>query len=319
MQNEKLKKILKLSAIVSFAAASISIAETSFTSALEMERMNSLAAHYSHSPINTLYNYSNFKIFNTLNYISPDDDNLKKIMQMEPQMQLPTGLDNSAIPLVLNAESLDYFLDSIANFKKSPEETAFDNALSKVLEHKKDTSIVDSYLLKATAWQESRLYTYVVSDKGAVSLMQLMKETYLTFRPHDKFPDDAFIPVNNISAGRDYYLYLVDYIKNNHPRADTLSHKDIVDLAIISYNSGPGAFTHTYVKEDNKIVSKLKPANQQWLPEFMPPESRNHLIIVSEKLEEFKARDKRIEFAQEYKKRKEYISANNAFYGRSQI
>lgn len=78
-------------------------------------------------------------------------------------------------------EDLDDFMHSMANYKINPKEEAFDRALRKVLQRKTPEShLIDFYMLKASAWQESRYNQNIVSHKNAVGDLQLTEATYLT-------------------------------------------------------------------------------------------------------------------------------------------
>ncbi len=77
-------------------------------------------------------------------------------------------------------------------------------------------------LLKAVIRQESAFYPCVVSDKGAMGLMQLMPDTVDLFKVGDPFD-----PARNIEAGARYLKQLLARFKGD------------LKLALAAYNAGP--------------------------------------------------------------------------------
>lgn len=238
------------------------------------------------------------------------DYNIRKIAETYvSQIKNSETKDNYVLQLA-SLDDLDTFMHTMANYKISPKEDAFDRALKNVLKRKTpDSPIIDFYMLKASAWQESRYTHNIVSSMDAVGYLQLTEATYLNYRPHDDFPEDAKIPENNISAGIDYYEYLIKYIMNNHPRPDTLTEKGITMLAVAGYNAGPGAFTHSYA--NGKRIEKSE--NKKWRVEYMPRESREHVKVILPKIEELRNRDTLIEYAKNYVNKKSQNLAQNSF------
>jgi soluble lytic murein transglycosylase-like protein len=83
---------------------------------------------------------------------------------------------------------------------------------------------LDPKLIRAVIRAESAFHPFVVSRAGAQGLMQLMPALCA-----DMGVADPFDPVQNILAGSRYLKQLLD------------SHDGDLDLAIASYNAGPGA------------------------------------------------------------------------------
>jgi hypothetical protein len=302
------KRELQIGTLIAAITISGSLKSLYYSNASSLDfKTNTLETNIADA--NTDYNSLNYppntpNIFIPFKVIGAD---AKTIAQTELLNKIKESPDKDLIPEVYTPEGLDSYLESMAKYKKSPEEEAFDKTLNKVLRYDKykslDSTLVDYYLIKASAWQESRFDSTVVSKANAISYMQVQEGTHLTFRPQDKTMKSRFNTANNIEAGIDYYLYLINYVKNNHPRADTLSNEDVIDNAIVSYNSGHGAFTHINTPNGRKP----KPEYKKWKIEFMPKESREHLVYVRDKMEELKIRDKTIEYAKEYVARRDQL------------
>lgn len=84
---------------------------------------------------------------------------------------------------------------------------------------------VDSKLLRAVAWKESRGRMSAVSSKGALGIMQLMPATASAMGV------DPLDPDGNVVGGA---RYLSQMISRFHS----------VPLALAAYNAGPGAVAH---------------------------------------------------------------------------
>lgn len=82
---------------------------------------------------------------------------------------------------------------------------------------------MDPHLIHAVMQAESAFHPYAVSRAGAEGLMQLMPEL-----SDEMGVGDAFDPRENIIGGARYLKRLLDYHKGN------------LDLALASYNAGPG-------------------------------------------------------------------------------
>jgi len=186
---------------------------------------------------------------------------------------------------------------STSIYQKNYQEIEFENVLDRVLQAKNVKSpLVDYYLLKATAWQESRFDSRARSSTKATGYFQIVNSTYLKYNPGGTFPDDAYNPEKNTSTAIDHYDFLMKYIEDNHPNFRSLSDEEVIKLAIVGYTSGEGTFTHYYVdyylngKKRQRAV--LKPENERWKIEFMPKAGRDHLDLVYPKIEYFKEKDR---------------------------
>lgn len=82
---------------------------------------------------------------------------------------------------------------------------------------------VDPLLIRAVMQAESAFHPYAVSRAGAEGLMQLMPELAT-----EMGVNDSFDPRENIMGGARYLKRLLDYHNGN------------LDLALASYNAGPG-------------------------------------------------------------------------------
>ena len=82
---------------------------------------------------------------------------------------------------------------------------------------------VDPALIRAVMHAESAFHPYAVSRAGAEGLMQLMPAL-----ADEMGVDDSFDPRENIRGGVRYLKRLLDY------------HNGDLDLALASYNAGPG-------------------------------------------------------------------------------
>ncbi len=96
-------------------------------------------------------------------------------------------------------------------------------AHDEIIEEAAATYGVDSHLIHAVMEAESSFHPFAVSRAGAEGLMQLMPEL-----SSEMGVGDAFDPRENIMGGVRYLKRLLDH------------HKGDVDLALASYNAGPG-------------------------------------------------------------------------------
>jgi soluble lytic murein transglycosylase-like protein len=106
-----------------------------------------------------------------------------------------------------------------AEFVAVPAHEAYDDIIHEAAE-KYD---LDANLIHAVMQAESAFHPYAVSRAGAEGLMQLMPEL-----SDEMGVSDAFDPRENIMGGVRYLKRLLDYHEGN------------VDLALASYNAGPG-------------------------------------------------------------------------------
>jgi len=111
---------------------------------------------------------------------------------------------------------------------------------------------LDPILIRAIIHAESQFNPFAVSQAGALGLMQLMPELASEFNVANPFD-----PRENILAGARYLRDLLDMHHGN------------VDLAVASYNAGPGAVakykgippyreTRNYVKTVNRFIKTAK-------------------------------------------------------------
>lgn len=126
--------------------------------------------------------------------------------------------------------------------------TAYDN----LIEQNAAKYNVDSSLIKAIIYAESRFSPNDTSSKGAQGLMQLMPDTAKQLGV-----TDAYDPAQNIEGGTKFMAYLLDYYDGDVP------------LALAGYNAGPGNVkkyggippfeeTQNYIREVLRYQTKLK-------------------------------------------------------------
>jgi soluble lytic murein transglycosylase-like protein len=113
---------------------------------------------------------------------------------------------------------------------------------------------LDADLIHAVMQAESAFHPYAVSRAGAEGLMQLMPEL-----ADEMGVSDAFDPRENIMGGVRYLKRLLSY------------HKGDLDLALASYNAGPGNVeryggippfreTRNYIKTIKQVLAARKRA-----------------------------------------------------------
>lgn len=111
---------------------------------------------------------------------------------------------------------------------------------------------LDPNLIRAVIHAESAFNPFAVSSAGALGLMQLMPEM-----AEELDVSDPFDPRQNILGGSRYLRNLLD------------SHHGNIDLAVASYNAGPGAVakyrgvppyreTRNYVKTVNHFIKQAR-------------------------------------------------------------
>jgi hypothetical protein len=86
---------------------------------------------------------------------------------------------------------------------------------------------LDPKLIHAVISAESAYNPAVISDKGAMGLMQLMPDTARRFGVPDPFD-----PIANLHGGARYLRWLMDHFQNN------------LNLVLAAYNAGEGAVEH---------------------------------------------------------------------------
>jgi soluble lytic murein transglycosylase-like protein len=111
---------------------------------------------------------------------------------------------------------------------------------------------LDAHLIRAVMQAESAFHPYAVSRAGAEGLMQLMPAL-----ADEMGVSDSFDPRENIRGGTRYLKRLLDYHNGN------------LDLALASYNAGPGNVeryggippfreTRKYVKTIKALYARAK-------------------------------------------------------------
>jgi soluble lytic murein transglycosylase-like protein len=114
---------------------------------------------------------------------------------------------------------------------------------------------LDANLIRAVMQTESAFHPYAVSRAGAEGLMQLMPAL-----ADEMGVSDSFDPRENIMGGARYLKRLLDYHNGN------------LDLALASYNAGPGNVeryggippfreTRKYVKTIKALYARARRAN----------------------------------------------------------
>jgi len=106
------------------------------------------------------------------------------------------------------------------DYRPIPATIAYDGVIDEAAKQYR----LDPNLIRAVIHAESAFNPFAVSDAGAQGLMQLMPEVAAELGV-----DNAFDPRQNILAGARYLRDLLD------------RHHGNVDLAVASYNAGPGA------------------------------------------------------------------------------
>jgi len=98
------------------------------------------------------------------------------------------------------------------------------NSLAALIEGYSDNVGLDPRLVRAVIQVESGYNPQALSNKGAMGLMQLTADT-----AHDYAVDDPYDPGQNLRGGTAYLKALMDRFSGS------------LDLALASYNAGPGA------------------------------------------------------------------------------
>jgi len=135
-----------------------------------------------------------------------------------------------------------------ADYRAVPATIAYNDAIAEAA----DRYHLDPNLIRAIIHAESAFNPLAVSSAGALGLMQLMPEM-----AEELDVLDPFDPRQNILGGSRYLRNLLD------------SHHGNVDLAVASYNAGPGAVaryggippyreTRNYVKTVNHFIKTAR-------------------------------------------------------------
>jgi soluble lytic murein transglycosylase-like protein len=132
-------------------------------------------------------------------------------------------------------------ISTTEDFRALPATIAYDDVIAEAAEQYR----LDPGLIRAIIRAESAFNPFAVSDAGAQGLMQLMPEV-----AKELGVEDTFNPRQNILGGARYLRDLLD------------RHHGNLDLAVASYNAGPGAVAKYRgvppYRETRKYVKSVK-------------------------------------------------------------
>ena len=145
-------------------------------------------------------------------------------------------------------QHLEGFVSTSEDFRPLPATIAYNDAIAEAA----DLYRLDPNLIRAIIRAESAFNPFAVSRAGAQGLMQLMPAVAEELNVLDPFD-----PRQNIFGGARYLRWLLDRNDGN------------LDLAVASYNAGPGAVdrfngippyreTRNYVKKVNLFLKNAK-------------------------------------------------------------
>ena len=154
----------------------------------------------------------------------------------------------SSKPPNLNISTSEGFVSTSEDFRPLPATIAYNDAIAEAA----DLYKLDPNLIRAIIRAESAFNPFAVSRAGAQGLMQLMPAVAEELNVLDPFD-----PRQNIFGGARYLRWLLDRNDGN------------LDLAVASYNAGPGAVdryngippyreTRNYVKKVNLFLKNAK-------------------------------------------------------------
>ena len=160
-------------------------------------------------------------------------------------MSLP---GTAAKPSQINISTSEAFVSTSEDYRPLPATIAYNDAIAEAA----DLYKLDPNLIRAIIRAESAFNPFAVSRAGAQGLMQLMPAVAAELDVLDPFD-----PRQNIFGGARYLRWLLD---RNHGN---------LDLAVASYNAGPGAVdryngippyreTRNYVKKVNLFLKNAK-------------------------------------------------------------
>jgi hypothetical protein len=156
-------------------------------------------------------------------------------------MSLPSHVSK---PPNINMSTAEGFVSTSEDFRPLPATIAYNDAIDEAA----DLYRLDPNLIRAIIRAESAFNPFAVSRAGAQGLMQLMPAVSEELNVLDPFD-----PRQNIFGGARYLRWLLDRNDGN------------LDLAVASYNAGPGAVdryngippyreTRNYVKKVNLFL-----------------------------------------------------------------
>jgi hypothetical protein len=160
-------------------------------------------------------------------------------------MSLPTQVSEPSSFMITTAEG---FVSTTEDFRPLPATIAYNETIAEAA----DVYRLDPNLIRAIIRAESAFDPFAVSRAGAQGLMQLMPAVAEELNVLDPFD-----PRQNIFGGARYLRWLLDRNGGN------------LDLAVASYNAGPGAVdryngippfreTRNYVKKVNLFLKNAK-------------------------------------------------------------
>ena len=162
-------------------------------------------------------------------------------------MSLPS---HASKPPNINISTSEGFVSTTEDYRPLPATIAYNDAIAEAAE----LYNLDPNLIRAIIRAESAFNPFAVSRAGAQGLMQLMPAVAEELNVLDPFD-----PRQNIFGGARYLRWLLDRNDGN------------LDLAVASYNAGPGAVaryngippyreTRNYVKKVNSFLKSSKTA-----------------------------------------------------------
>lgn len=160
-------------------------------------------------------------------------------------MSLPSQMSK---PPNINIRPSEGFVSTSEDYRPLPATIAYNDAIAEAA----DLYKIDPNLIRAIIRAESAFNPFAVSRAGAQGLMQLMPAVAEELNVLDPFD-----PRQNIFGGARYLRWLLDRNDGN------------LDLAVASYNAGPGAVdryngippyreTRNYVKKVNLFIKSAK-------------------------------------------------------------
>ena len=155
-------------------------------------------------------------------------------------------------PPSFDISTSEAFVSTSEDYRPLPATIAYNDAIAEAA----DLYKLDPNLIRAIIRAESAFNPFAVSSAGALGLMQLMPAVAEELNVLDPFD-----PRQNIFGGARYLRQLLDRNDGN------------LDLAVASYNAGPGAVdryngippyreTRNYVKKVNLFLKNAKKASQ---------------------------------------------------------
>ena len=211
--------------------------------------IGSLSAMKNNKPAKTVSTYGNRLNGSYNTYTDNDmsfDDILKEVLtthRVNPSTYVP-GSFSSIFPRYgsYSRENIDPYNEILSYINRSNTAAPSSNYDS-IIDNKSTQYGVPADLIRAIIKAESNFNTNLVSNAGAMGLMQLMPATAKGLGV-----TDAFDPEQNIDGGVRYIKYQLDRFKGN------------LDLALAAYNWGP----NNVIK--NNLTDLTDPAQFAKLP-----------------------------------------------------